>query len=79
LKPRVREYVGDLSDKPGIIILDPPRDGINPKALAKIIDFGVGQIVYVSCKPTSFVKDLEVLTEKVCGWICSLVRCTLRV
>ena len=51
-------------DKPDIIVLDPPRDGIHPKALNKIIDFGVGRIVYISCKPTSLVRDLEVLQER---------------
>ena len=43
-----------------MIILDPPRDGIHPKALPKIIAYGVDRIVYISCKPTSLVRDLEV-------------------
>ena len=51
-------------DKPDLIVLDPPRDGIHPKALDKIIDFGVERIVYISCKPTSLVRDLEILQEK---------------
>ena len=42
-------------------MLDPPRDGIHPKALQKIIDFGVERMVYISCKPTSLVRDLEML------------------
>ena len=42
-----------------MIILDPPRDGIHPKALPKIIGYGVERIVYVSCKPTSLARDLE--------------------
>ena len=42
-------------------MLDPPRDGIHPKALQKIIDFGVNRIVYISCKPTSLTRDLELL------------------
>ena len=42
-----------------MIILDPPRDGIHPKALPKIISYGVERIVYISCKPTSLVRDLE--------------------
>jgi 23S rRNA (uracil-5-)-methyltransferase RumA len=62
-----------VDNKPDIIVLDPPRDGIHPKALDKIIDFGVDRIVYISCKPTSLVRDLEVLqakgykVEKVCA------------
>lgn len=52
-----------LEDKPDMIILDPPRDGIHPKALPKIIRYGVEQIVYISCKPTSLVRDLEAFLE----------------
>jgi len=32
--------------------------------LEKIIDFGVDRLVYISCKPTSLVRDLAVLQER---------------
>ncbi|MBP3754737.1 MAG: 23S rRNA (uracil(1939)-C(5))-methyltransferase RlmD [Lachnospiraceae bacterium] len=57
----VLKVLDDLTDKPDIIILDPPRDGIHPKALPKIIDYGVDHIIYISCKPTSLERDLEEL------------------
>ncbi|MDO4942392.1 MAG: 23S rRNA (uracil(1939)-C(5))-methyltransferase RlmD [Lachnospiraceae bacterium] len=57
----VLKVVDELKDKPDFIVLDPPRDGIHPKAIGKIIDFGVKEMVYISCKPTSLVRDLEVL------------------
>lgn len=60
----VLKVIDDITDKPDIIILDPPRDGINPKALKKIIDYGVDKIVYISCKPTSLARDIEVLQEE---------------
>ena len=44
-------------------MLDPPRDGIHPKAIEKIIGFGVERMVYVSCKPTSLARDLVILQE----------------
>lgn len=56
----VLRVVDEIEEKPDMIILDPPRDGIHPKALPKIIGFGVERIVYVSCKPTSLARDLEV-------------------
>jgi len=59
----VLKVLDDLSVKPDFIILDPPRDGINPKALKKIINYGVQEMVYVSCKPTSLVRDLMILRE----------------
>ena len=57
----VLKVVDELQEKPDLIVLDPPRDGIHPKALQKIIDFGVDRIVYISCKPTSLARDLELL------------------
>lgn len=69
----VLKVLDDIEEKPDYIILDPPRDGIHPKALHKIIDYGVERIVYISCKPTSLVRDLEVFfangyrLEKACG------------
>ncbi len=68
----VLKVVDELTEKPDLIVLDPPRDGIHPKALEKIIGFGVNRMVYVSCKPTSLARDLVVLqargykVEKIC-------------
>ena len=50
-----------IEEKPEYIVLDPPRDGIHPKALPKILDYGVDKIVYISCKVTSLARDLEML------------------
>ena len=60
----VLKVVDELREKPDIIVVDPPRDGIHPKALGKIIDFGVDRMVYISCKPTSLARDLAVLLER---------------
>ena len=60
----VLKVIDSIAEKPDLIVLDPPREGINPKALKKIIDFGVYRIVYVSCKPTSLARDLVVLQER---------------
>ena len=59
----VLQVIGALPKKPDLIILDPPRDGIHPKALPKILEFGVKEIIYVSCKPTSLIRDLEVFLQ----------------
>lgn len=58
----VLKVLDDIAEKPDMIILDPPRDGIHPKALCKIIDYQVPRIVYISCKPTSLARDLEVFS-----------------
>ena len=60
----VLKTLDGIDEMPEMIVLDPPREGIHPKALSKIIDYGVKQMVYISCKPTSLVRDLEVLQER---------------
>lgn len=60
----VLNVLDSLADKPDIIVLDPPRDGIHPKALDKIINYGVTSIVYISCKPTSLARDLVTLQAR---------------
>ena len=59
----VLKVLDEIEEKPDMIILDPPRDGIHPKALKKIIDYGVERLIYISCKPTSLARDLEVFLE----------------
>ena len=60
----VLKVLDDIEEKPDYIILDPPRDGIHPKALEKIIAYGVENMVYISCKPTSLARDLQVFVER---------------
>lgn len=55
----VLKVLDEIEEKPDFIVLDPPRDGIHPKALPKILQYGVEHLVYISCKPTSLARDLE--------------------
>ena len=59
----VLKVLDDIKEKPDLIILDPPRDGVHPKALPKILSYGVEQILYISCKPTSLARDIPVFRE----------------
>lgn len=59
----VLKALDEIEEKPDLIILDPPRDGVNKKALAKILDYGVKNIIYISCKITSFARDLHILKD----------------
>ncbi|MBI3135080.1 MAG: 23S rRNA (uracil(1939)-C(5))-methyltransferase RlmD [Bacteroidetes bacterium] len=43
------------------IMLDPPRAGIAPKTLQKVIDLNARQIVYVSCNPATQARDAQTL------------------
>lgn len=60
----VFKVLDEIEEKPDVIVLDPPRDGIHPKALPKILDYGVDTIVYISCKVTSLARDLEMMQAK---------------
>lgn len=60
----VLKVLDELTEKPDTIVLDPPRDGIHPKALPKILDYGVDRIVYISCKATSLVRDLQMFLAR---------------
>ena len=59
----VLKTLDDIEEKPDFIVLDPPREGVHPKALRKILAYGVDRIVYISCKPTSLARDMEMILE----------------
>lgn len=67
----VFKVLDEIREKPDVIVLDPPRDGIHSKALPKILDYGVDRIVYISCKVTSLARDLEMIQGR--GY--ELVKC----
>ena len=69
----VLKVIDELGEVPDLIVLDPPRDGVHPKALEKIIDrYRCEKVVYISCKPTSLARDLQAFqaggyeVERVC-------------
>lgn len=59
----VLKKLGELPERPDYIILDPPREGVVPKALTQIIDYKVPRMVYISCKASSLAHDLEMLKD----------------
>ena len=79
----VFKVLDEVKEKSDFIILDPPRDGVSPKALKRVISYGVRDIVYITCKPTSLVRDSPEFEEegyrakKVC--LCDMFPETLHV
>ena len=59
----VLKVLDSLEKNPDIIVLDPPREGINPKAIERIIDFSPEKFLYISCNPVTQVRDLKVFEE----------------
>lgn len=68
-------YAGDMKNiltsefisehgKPDVIITDPPRDGMHPDVVKRILESGTPRIVYVSCNPATQARDAKLLDEK---------------
>ncbi len=47
-----------------IIILDPPRAGLHPKALKRVMELKPEKILYISCNPATFARDAKALVEQ---------------
>lgn len=69
----VLKVLDNVEERPDFIVLDPPRDGIHPKALEKIMNYGVPKMVYISCKPSSLARDIEILVAG--GYRVERVKC----
>lgn len=53
------EYAGKID----LIVLDPPRAGIAPKTLQKVIYLGASHLVYISCNPSTQARDANTLEQ----------------
>jgi 23S rRNA (uracil-5-)-methyltransferase RumA len=70
----VLKKIDELNEKPDIIILDPPRVGVNPKALSKILEFKAKEIIYISCNPKTLAENLKQINEE-SDYIVEKVKC----
>lgn len=50
-------------EKVDAVIFDPPRKGIDEKSLIKTAESGIKEIVYISCNPSTFARDAEILSR----------------
>ena len=60
----VLKVLDEMPALPDVIVVDPPRAGIHPKAMKKICGYGVKQIVYISCNPKTLVQNLVSAAEE---------------
>jgi 23S rRNA (uracil1939-C5)-methyltransferase len=58
----VERFIESNKEKPELIVLDPPRAGVEPGALPKLARMGAERITYVSCEPPTLARDLAALT-----------------
>ena len=60
----VERFLGRCKERPDLVVLDPPRAGLEPGALAKLTRLSPARITYVSCEPPTLARDLAFLREK---------------
>lgn len=46
-------------DPPDLVVVDPPRAGLHPKVVQRLVALKVPQLIYVSCNPAALARDLE--------------------
>ena len=68
----VFDVLSTIDDKPDVIVVDPPRAGIQQKALDKILGYGVEQILYISCNPKTLMDNLRYM--EYCGYRCDYLK-----
>lgn len=58
---KVKDYLAKLNFIPDIFLLDPPRKGCNPEVIEALLNLKPSSIVYVSCKPSTLARDIQLL------------------
>src|SRR4029079_13133903 len=53
----------ELADRPSVVFVDPPRAGLSPKAVRRVVELAPERLVYVSCNPTTLAPNAAQLAE----------------
>ena len=59
----IKDKLPQLTEKPQVVIIDPPRAGMHKDVIQQILRLAPERIVYVSCNPASLARDAAILLE----------------
>ncbi|MBI4975060.1 23S rRNA (uracil(1939)-C(5))-methyltransferase RlmD [Candidatus Peregrinibacteria bacterium] len=54
----VSKLINDIKERPSLTVVDPPRQGLTQKIIKQISMFSPNQVIYVSCNPATFARDV---------------------
>lgn len=63
IQGEVRDILPQMEERPDLVVLDPPRAGIHPKAIRSLLTVSPSRIIYVSCNPSTLARDLAKICE----------------
>jgi len=63
LKGKVESRMMKIDEQPDVVVLDPPRTGMHPTVVQRLLELKPQRIIYVSCDPGTLARDIGVLTQ----------------
>jgi 23S rRNA (uracil1939-C5)-methyltransferase len=63
IKGDIRQCLSRITQRPDVVIIDPPRVGMHKDAVKQMLDLGVGRMIYVSCNPATMARDLQMMQD----------------
>lgn len=64
INKKVEDAIDEFKDDADLVIVDPPRSGLDNKTIDVLLEMACKNIVYVSCDPVTLARDIKLLSEK---------------
>ncbi len=72
LSGSVEDIISTIDTKLDVVIVDPPRKGLEPDFISEIVNRNPEKIAYISCNPATLVRDLKLFVES--GYSVNLIQ-----